>query len=162
MLGSMQGRTDKCFRPSTEAAAQFNNRTKDSDWESLAQCRTIARVCALFKSYSGERAWKVIGDRLRRAYCLSRTVMFGKLGTGSNERISGSILFVNRNIKNWNRLPAEVLGTFRCKPKIFRNRVRKATVNGVKLKEKKCGENHLKSQRSEVRWSVVMWGEIER
>ena len=29
-------------------------------------------------------------------------------------------------------LPAEALGTFPCKPKIFKNRARKAIVNGVK------------------------------
>jgi hypothetical protein len=40
--------------------------------------------------------------------------------------------FVNRTIKNWNQLPAEALGTFLCKPKIFRNRVRKAIINRVK------------------------------
>jgi hypothetical protein len=40
--------------------------------------------------------------------------------------------FANRAIKNWNQLPAEALGTFPCKPKIFRNRVRKAIINGVK------------------------------
>jgi len=39
--------------------------------------------------------------------------------------------FVNRTIKNW-KLPAEALGTFPCKPKIFRRRVRKAIINGVK------------------------------
>ena len=38
--------------------------------------------------------------------------------------------FVNRTVKNWNQLPAEVLGTFRCKPKIFRKGVRKAIING--------------------------------
>jgi len=54
--------------------------------------------------------------------------------------------FVNRTIKNWNQLHAEALGTFRCEPKIFRNRVRKAITNGVKLKEYKCGENHIKVQ----------------
>jgi len=30
------------------------------------------------------------------------------------------------------KLPEEALGTFPCKPKIFRNRVRKAITNGVK------------------------------
>jgi len=40
--------------------------------------------------------------------------------------------FVNRIIKNWNQLPAEALGTFPYKPKVFRNRVRKAIINGVK------------------------------
>jgi hypothetical protein len=58
----------------------------------------------------------------------------------------GKYSFVNRTIKNWNQLPAKELGTFSCKPKIFRNRVRKAVINGVKRKEQKCGENHLKVQ----------------
>ena len=40
--------------------------------------------------------------------------------------------FVNRTFKKWNQLPAEKLGTFPCKPKIFRNRFGKATVNEVK------------------------------
>jgi hypothetical protein len=44
----------------------------------------------------------------------------------------GKYSFVNKTIKNWNQLPAETLGTFPCKPKIFRNRVRKAIINGVK------------------------------
>jgi len=52
-------------------AVQFTNHTKDSDWETLAQRRTIARLCALFKGYFGERAWKAIRDRLRRPYYLS-------------------------------------------------------------------------------------------
>jgi len=39
---------------------------------------------------------------------------------------------VNRTIKNWNQLPAETLGTFPCKHKIFRNKVRKAIINRVK------------------------------
>ena len=32
------------------------------------------------------------------------------------------LFFLNRTIKNWNQLPAEELGTFPCKPKIFRNK----------------------------------------
>jgi hypothetical protein len=44
----------------------------------------------------------------------------------------GKYFFVNRPIKNWNQLPAEVLGAFPCKPMIFGNRVRKAIINGVK------------------------------
>jgi hypothetical protein len=40
--------------------------------------------------------------------------------------------FVNRTIKIWNQLPVEVLETFPCKPNIFRKRVRKAIINGVK------------------------------
>ena len=44
----------------------------------------------------------------------------------------GKYSFVNMNIRNWNQLPAEALGTFPCKPEIFRNRVRRAIINGVK------------------------------
>jgi hypothetical protein len=62
-------------------------------------------------------------------------IMFGKSRTGSKERMSGKYFFVNRIIKNRNQLPAEALGTFPCKLKIFRSRVRKEIVNGVKRKE---------------------------
>jgi len=47
----------------------------------------------------------------------------------------GKYSFVNRTIKNWNQKPAEALGTFPCKPKIFRYRVRKAIISGMKRKE---------------------------
>jgi len=40
--------------------------------------------------------------------------------------------FVNRTIKIWNQLLTESLGTFLCKPKIFRKWVRNAIINGVK------------------------------
>jgi len=52
--------------------AQFTNNTKDSDWENLAECRTITCLCALFKAYSGEWAWQPICNRLRKQYYLSR------------------------------------------------------------------------------------------
>jgi len=38
----------------------------------------------------------------------------------------------DRTIENWNQLSAEALGAFPCKPKICRNRVREAIINGVK------------------------------
>jgi hypothetical protein len=44
----------------------------------------------------------------------------------------GKFSFVNRTITDWNQLPAEALGTFPCKPKIFRNTVKEAIINGVK------------------------------
>jgi len=51
----------------------------DSDWETLAQCRTIAHLCALFKVYTGEEAWKAIHDRLWKAYYLSRVEQVDEL-----------------------------------------------------------------------------------
>jgi hypothetical protein len=44
----------------------------------------------------------------------------------------GKYSFVNRTVKNWNQLPAEVLGSFPCTPKIFSRRVSKAIINGMK------------------------------
>jgi hypothetical protein len=35
-----------------------------SNWETLKERRKIARLCALFKAHTGERASKAVGDRL--------------------------------------------------------------------------------------------------
>jgi len=37
-------------------AAKFAHNSGGSDWESLEQCRKIARMCALYKAYTGDRA----------------------------------------------------------------------------------------------------------
>jgi hypothetical protein len=44
-------------------AAKFANNTNESGWETLAQRRAIARICALFKAYTGGRAWKTMLPR---------------------------------------------------------------------------------------------------
>jgi len=97
--------------------------------------RTTARLCAVFKEYFGEWAWKGIRDRLRRAYYLSRVDHVRKIRDGKQRTDIGKYSFVNRTIKNWNQLPAETLGAFPCKSEIFRDRVRKEIINGVKGKE---------------------------
>ena len=43
-----------------------------TNWETLASRRKLSRICGLFKAYSGERAWKAIGDRLERPHSLKR------------------------------------------------------------------------------------------
>jgi len=101
-------------------AAQFTNHMKNSDWETLAQCRTIAGLCVLFKAYSRERAWKAIRERLQRPYYLSRVDHVWKIRDRRQRMDIRKHSFVNRTTKNWNQLPAEALGTFLCKPKIFR------------------------------------------
>ena len=53
-------------------AAKFAYHTKESNWETLSQRKMMSRICALSKAYSGERAWKAIGDRLQRLNYLSR------------------------------------------------------------------------------------------
>jgi len=53
-------------------AAKFSKLTNDWNWETLVQRRKTARICALYKAYFGEPAWKAVGDRLQRPYNLSR------------------------------------------------------------------------------------------
>jgi len=79
-------------------AAQFTNHTKDYDWETLAQCRTTARLCALFKAYFGGTVWKAIRDRLRRAYCLSRVGHVRKIRDSEQRADVGKYSFVNGTI----------------------------------------------------------------
>jgi len=69
---------------------------------------------------------------LRGAYYLSSVDHVWKIRDRKQRIDIRKYSFVNRTIKNWNQLPAEALETFPCKPKIFRNRVRKAIINGVK------------------------------
>ena len=82
-------------------AAQFTNHTKNSDRETLAHRRTIARLCALFEVYCGERAWKVTRDRLRRAYCLRRVDHVREIRDRKQRTDIGKYSFVNRTIKTW-------------------------------------------------------------
>jgi len=57
----------------------------------------------------------------------------------------GKYSFANRTINNWNQLPAEALGTFPCKPKICRKRVRginykRSEVKKIDVWRKSCSE----------------------
>ena len=52
-------------------AAKFAHHTSNSNWDTLASRRKLSRICDLFKTYSGERAWKGISDRLQRPHYLS-------------------------------------------------------------------------------------------
>jgi len=105
-------------------AATFAYHMSESNWETLSQRRKISRICALFKAYSGERAWKVIGDRLQRPNYLSRIDHDWKIRNRRQRTDIGKYSFVNRTIRLWNRLPAEILGSLPCKPSAFRKRIR--------------------------------------
>jgi len=59
-----EGQVNALDREQKEAA-QFTYHTKDSEWETLAQRWTIARLYALSTVYCGEqRAWKAMRGRL--------------------------------------------------------------------------------------------------
>jgi len=70
-------------------AAKFAHHSGGSDWESLMQRRKIACICALYKAYTGERAWKVIGDRLQAPSYLSRVDQYLKI-RARKQRTSGN------------------------------------------------------------------------
>ena len=108
-------------------AAKFAHHTNSSNWETLVSRRKLSRICALFKAYSGERAWKAIGDKLQRPHYLSRIDHERKISRRQRTDI-GKYSFVNRTIQHWNQLPAEVVGNLPCKPITFKKRVRKMMI----------------------------------
>ena len=123
--------TDECWDPYREGqisaldrvqkkAAKFAHHRKSPNWETLASRRKLSRICALFKAYSGERAWKAIGDRLQRPHYLSRLDHERKISSRRQRTDIGKYSFVNRTIQHWNQLPAEVLATLPCKPNNFK------------------------------------------
>jgi len=67
-------------------AAKFTHRSEGSDWESLAQRWKIARICALYKGYTGERAWKAIEERLEAPVYLSRVDHHWKIRARNKEQ----------------------------------------------------------------------------
>jgi hypothetical protein len=75
--------------------------------------------------YSGEQVWKAIGDILQWPNYLTRVDHEQKIRNRKQRMEIGKYSFVNRTIRLWNRLPAEILGTLPCKPNAFRKRVRK-------------------------------------
>jgi len=115
-------------------AAKLPNNINESIWETLAQRRLIARICAIFKAYTGTRAWKVIGDRFLKPYCLSMDDHNRKIRTRKQRTDVGKYFFVNRNIKSSNQLPAGLLASFPCKLNTFRKRVKNVvTSKGIKV-----------------------------
>ena len=65
--------------------------------------------------YTGELAWKSIGDRLQGPSYLSRYDHYHKIRAWKQRTYIGKYSFVNRTIKLWNQLPAEALVTFPVK-----------------------------------------------
>ena len=89
------------------------------------QRKKIARMCALYKAYTGERAWKAIGDRLLAPSYLIRFDHHWKIRARKQRRDIGKYSFVNRFFTDWNQLPEGVIGTSHSKTHIFKTRVNK-------------------------------------
>jgi hypothetical protein len=75
--------------------AKFAHQKNDLKWETLEQHRKVARICAVFKAYMKERAWKAICDRQKPCY-LSRVDHDGKIKSRKQKTDVGKYSFVNR------------------------------------------------------------------
>jgi hypothetical protein len=91
-----------------------------------------ARLCALYKAYNGERAWKDIGERLQGPYYLSRVDHCWKIRARMIRADVGRISFVNRTIAEWNRVPDGEIWTSPIKSHTFRKRIRKVKIRELK------------------------------
>ena len=90
-----------------------------------AQEDSTARMCASYKAYAGERAWRAIGDRLQAPSYLSGVDHYRKIIARKQRADIGKYSFVNRSITDWNKLPEGAKGTSHGKMHIFKTRVRK-------------------------------------
>jgi hypothetical protein len=97
-------------------AAKFAHQWNGLNWEALAQRRKTARMCAIFKDYTGERAWKAISDRLQKPCYPSRVDRDRKIRRRKQKTDVGKYSFVSKTIQLWNQLPADTLRTLSCKP----------------------------------------------
>ena len=112
-------------------AAKYANHMNDSVWETLAQ-RSIARICAPFKAYSGERTLKARRNRLQGPRYLSRDDHDRNIRARKHRIGIGKYLFVNSTITLWNQRPAEALATFPHRSHIVKKRVRNVIISEVK------------------------------
>ena len=62
---------------------------------------------------------------VRRQHLHAEVELSTQLEQWQGNCVDGKFSFVNRTIRLWNRLPAEILGTLPCKTSAFRKRVRK-------------------------------------
>ena len=106
-------------------AAKFVHHKGDIDWETLAQRRRTARLCALHKAYNGERAWKNIRDRLQFPSYLSRADHKWKIKARKQRTDIGKYSFVNRTILDWNQLSENEIGAPDCSTGNFRKNIGK-------------------------------------
>jgi len=85
----------------------------------------IARICALYKAYTGDRAWRAIGDRLQAPSYMSRVDHYWKFRARKQIRDIGKYSVVNRSVTDWNKLPEVAIRSSHGKMHIFKTRVRK-------------------------------------
>jgi hypothetical protein len=82
-------------------------------------------MCALYKAYTGERAWKTIWVRLQAPSYLSRVDHPWKIRATKKITDIGKYSFVNRSITDWKQLSERAIGISHGKTHIFKTSVRK-------------------------------------
>jgi len=128
----------------------------------LAWRTKIARICALFGAYTGERTWKAVGDRLQGPYYPSRDDHDRKIRARKQRTDFGKYCFVNRIINLWNQLPAKTLRTFPCKSHIVRNKDGKVIMRKSEGFFEAWWRNVQKwTEMKNGKWSVAKWSEVK-
>jgi hypothetical protein len=110
-------------------AAKFEHHSGDSDCESLAQRKKIARICLLYKAYTVDRAWKAIGNRLQETRCLCRADNYWKIIARKQRTNIRKYSFVKRFITNWNRLPEGAVEASNGNKHIFKTKFREVIIS---------------------------------
>ena len=82
-------------------------------------------MCVIYKVYTGESAWKAIGDRLQAPSYLSRVDHYWKIRATKQRTDIGKYSFVSRTITDWNKPPEGAIGTSHVKTHICKTMVRK-------------------------------------
>ncbi|KAJ4449513.1 hypothetical protein ANN_00913 [Periplaneta americana] len=88
-------------------------------WDTLTDRRTRIRLCALFKTYRGEPAWREIKNRLQPPNYSSRNDHSYKLRERRQRTGTGKFSFLNRTIRDWNALPADLLKALPTTKNVF-------------------------------------------
>ncbi|KAJ4451749.1 hypothetical protein ANN_03220, partial [Periplaneta americana] len=96
-------------------------------WDTLTDRRTRIRLCALFKTYRGEPAWREIKNRLQPPNYSSRNDHSYKLRERRQRTDTGKFSFLNRTIRDWNALPADLLNALPTTKNVFKNRLKDLT-----------------------------------
>ena len=111
MLGPIQRRSVKCFKSGAKRAAKFANDVSRVGKLWHSEDRKL-ESCTLVKAYTGRRAWKAIGNRLLKAYYLSRDDHNRKIRTRRKRTDCGKYSFINRNIKSPESITCKLTSVF--------------------------------------------------
>jgi hypothetical protein len=99
-------------------AVKCSHNRSDSNRETLAQRRKIARICAPFKAFTGG-VWKDIGDRLQRLCSLNIVDHDRKIRNGKQRTNIRKYSIVN-DLTALEPNTCKCFGTISCKPSNIR------------------------------------------